>query len=134
MYSQTSIGRHPAMTMWMIEQSLDQRPRVSVITAFEKRCWFYSAIQDVWFIWSSGCYLPDILQGKSTLGGKLNCGFLRIGPTLSEIISGTKYGSPNTLRRSPHSAFPGTPVISNRVNSLAVKIWPTNFPARTLSV
>src|SRR5689334_1571064 len=122
------------MPMRMVEQALDQRPCVSIITTFEKRCWFYSAIQNLWFIWSTGCYLPDVFQRKSTLSWKSNCGFLGIGPTLSEIVCGSKYRAPNALCRSPHTTFPAPSVISDGVNSLAVKIWPADFPSRTLSV
>src|SRR5947207_12667866 len=46
----TSIARHPAGAVRMIEQTTNQRPCFSRVAGFEEGGWFHAAIEDVRFI------------------------------------------------------------------------------------
>src|SRR3982074_602816 len=50
---ESPIARHPARTMWVIEETTHQRPRFPGVAGFEKRRGFHAAVEHVRFIWSS---------------------------------------------------------------------------------
>src|SRR5258707_11540958 len=85
---QSTVARHPAWPVRMIEQPAHKQPSFSRVAAFEESRWLNATVEDVGFIRSAERNLPDVLQREPSIRRKSNGGFLRIGPALAEILAG----------------------------------------------
>jgi hypothetical protein len=86
------------------------------------------------FAFAARTNLPDIIQGSATLGGKLDVGFVRIGPGLAEIVAGAEQSAPESVSGSPQPAAACAIIIIQRVNGLAVKVRSGNIPACAIAI
>src|SRR4029077_11891585 len=118
----------------MIEQASHQRPGFAGIASFKQRSGFHAAVEHVRLVARAECYLPNILQGDSGIGGKSNGCLLRVGPALPEVVSGSQEGAPITLCGCPYATVSSAAVIGHRIHALPVKIGSANLPTAPLSI
>src|SRR5580704_17980481 len=129
--SQATVARHPARPMRMVEQASYERPAFAGITAFEKPCRLYPAVQNIRVFGAAECDLPDVLQGNAGVRRKPNGRLLRIGPTLPEIVAGSQQSTPVVLRRSPNPVPSHAAIVGHRINAMPVKVRTANLPTAT---
>src|SRR5581483_8928989 len=128
-----ALAGHPAWPMGMIEKSAHQRPRFARILGFEEGGWLHTAIESVWGCRGTQRYFPDILEGKSRFRRKLDVGFQRVRPGLTEIVAPAQIRAPKqTARRGQQAMTAVATVIRKGINSLPVKVRSGDLPMLAL--